>query len=65
MLIREAKGTPARVFARFGTFNNHSSLIGLQTKLIAWGIERGVEKHVELDNLNATDVQSKVTSLLS
>ncbi|KAF9515355.1 hypothetical protein BS47DRAFT_1376265 [Hydnum rufescens UP504] len=44
VLIREAKGTPARVFARF---------------------ERGVEKHVELDNLSATDVQQKVASLLS
>ncbi|KAF8314997.1 NADH dehydrogenase, alpha subcomplex, subunit 2 [Clavulina sp. PMI_390] len=44
VLIREAKGTPARVFARF---------------------ERGVEKHVELDGLNATDVQSKVSTLLS
>jgi len=44
VLIREAKGTPARVFARF---------------------ERGVEKHVELDNLSANDVSSKVQSLVS
>ncbi|KAG8944989.1 hypothetical protein FRC03_001837 [Tulasnella sp. 419] len=43
VLIREAQGTPARVFARF---------------------ERGVEKHVELDNLSSADVQSKVTRLL-
>jgi len=28
-------------------------------------IERGVEKHVELDNLSAVDVHSKVSSLLS
>jgi len=28
------------------------------------GTERGVEKHVELDNLSATDVESKVALLL-
>ncbi|EGO19886.1 NDUFA2, NADH ubiquinone oxidoreductase 10.5kD subunit, partial [Serpula lacrymans var. lacrymans S7.9] len=44
VMIREASGTPARVFARF---------------------ERGVEKHVELDNLSSSDVASKVASLLS
>ncbi|KAJ4465026.1 thioredoxin-like protein [Lentinula edodes] len=44
VLIREAKGTPARIFARF---------------------ERGVEKHVELDNLSASDVETKVAQLLS
>ncbi|KIY52158.1 NADH dehydrogenase, alpha subcomplex, subunit 2 [Fistulina hepatica ATCC 64428] len=43
VLIREAHGTPARVFARF---------------------ERGVEKHVELENLSASDVESKVASLI-
>ncbi|KAM6494974.1 Thioredoxin-like fold [Amanita muscaria] len=43
VLIREASGTPARVFARF---------------------ERGVEKHVELDNLSATEVEDRVTHLL-
>ncbi|KAJ8082584.1 hypothetical protein PM082_008439 [Marasmius tenuissimus] len=43
VLIREANGTPARVFARF---------------------ERGVEKHVELDNLSSNEVESKVTQLL-
>ncbi|KDQ51881.1 hypothetical protein JAAARDRAFT_139498 [Jaapia argillacea MUCL 33604] len=44
VLIREATGTPARVFARF---------------------ERGVEKHVEVDNLSSSDVASKVAQLLS
>ncbi|KDQ16627.1 hypothetical protein BOTBODRAFT_30550 [Botryobasidium botryosum FD-172 SS1] len=43
VLIREAQGTPARVFARF---------------------ERGVERHVELDNLSASDVERKVADLL-
>ncbi|KAF8234542.1 NADH dehydrogenase, alpha subcomplex, subunit 2 [Tricholoma matsutake] len=43
VLIREASGTPARVFARF---------------------ERGVERHVELDNLSAKEVESKVVQLL-
>ncbi|THH27149.1 hypothetical protein EUX98_g7050 [Antrodiella citrinella] len=44
ILIREAKGTPARVFARF---------------------ERGVEKHVEVENLSQTDVASKIAQLLN
>ncbi|KAF9240026.1 NDUFA2, NADH ubiquinone oxidoreductase 10.5kD subunit [Melanogaster broomeanus] len=44
ILIREATGTPARVFARF---------------------ERGVEKHVELDNLSSSEVATKVAQLLS
>lgn len=44
VMIREARGTPARVFARF---------------------ERGVEKHVELDNMSSSDVESKVNQLLS
>jgi len=44
VLIREATGTPARVFARF---------------------ERGVEKHIELDNLSVAEVETKVGQLLS
>ncbi|KAH9475984.1 NADH-ubiquinone oxidoreductase 10.5 kDa subunit [Psilocybe cubensis] len=44
VLVREASGTPARVFVRF---------------------ERGVEKHVELDNLSAAEVETKVGQLLS
>ncbi|OCH91770.1 NADH dehydrogenase alpha subcomplex subunit 2 [Obba rivulosa] len=44
ILIREAQGTPARIFARF---------------------ERGVEKHVEVDNLSSSDVASKVSQLLN
>ncbi|KAF4566279.1 hypothetical protein EYR40_001903 [Pleurotus pulmonarius] len=44
VLIREATGTPARVFARF---------------------EHGLEKHVELDNLSSTEVETKVAQLLS
>ncbi|KAJ7596081.1 thioredoxin-like protein [Mycena floridula] len=43
VLIREASGTPARVFARF---------------------ELGVERHVELENLPAADVETQVTKLL-
>ncbi|KAI0339239.1 NADH dehydrogenase alpha subcomplex subunit 2 [Trametopsis cervina] len=43
ILIREATGTPARVFARF---------------------ERGVEKHVDVENLPQGDVASKVSQLL-
>ncbi|KAI6129336.1 NDUFA2, NADH ubiquinone oxidoreductase 10.5kD subunit [Pisolithus croceorrhizus] len=51
ILIREASGTPARVFARFAEF---LPFIG-----------RGVEKHVELDNLSSGDVTSRVARLLS
>lgn len=43
-MIREANGTPARVFARF---------------------ERGVEKHVELDDLSSSDVAASVARILS
>ncbi|KAI0691132.1 NADH dehydrogenase alpha subcomplex subunit 2 [Cytidiella melzeri] len=43
ILIREAKGTPARVFARF---------------------ERGVEKHIDVENLPQGEVSSKVSQLL-
>ncbi|KZT71204.1 NDUFA2, NADH ubiquinone oxidoreductase 10.5kD subunit [Daedalea quercina L-15889] len=44
IMIREANGTPARVFARF---------------------ERGVEKHVEVDNLSENDVAARVAQLLN
>ncbi|KAJ3475203.1 hypothetical protein NLI96_g11989 [Meripilus lineatus] len=44
ILIREAQGTPARIFARF---------------------ERGVEKHVDLENLSSADVANKVSQLLT
>ncbi|PWN53309.1 putative nadh-ubiquinone oxidoreductase 10.5 kda subunit [Violaceomyces palustris] len=43
-LVRESRGTPARIFARF---------------------ERGVEKQVELDGLSSSDVERKVSELLS
>lgn len=61
MLVREATGTPARVFARFGMY----------TVFLGWPptdfipTERGVEKHVELDNLSAAEVETKVGQLLS
>lgn len=29
------------------------------------GVERGVERHIELDNLSTADVASKVAQLLS
>ena len=64
IMIREAKGTPARVFARFGASNSlhpHSMILtgcgGLS--------ERGVERHVEVDNLPEKDVASRVAQLLN
>ncbi|OJA16451.1 hypothetical protein AZE42_03796 [Rhizopogon vesiculosus] len=44
VMIREANGTPARMFARF---------------------ERGVEKHVDLENLSSSDVAASVARILS
>lgn len=65
ILIREAKDTPARVFARYGTsgvmFQAHIFTPCCFRSLK----ERGVEKHVEVDNLSSTDVASKVAQLLS
>lgn len=43
-MIREASGTPARMFARF---------------------ERGIEKHVELDDLSSSDVAASVARILN
>ncbi|KZO90631.1 NADH dehydrogenase alpha subcomplex subunit 2 [Calocera viscosa TUFC12733] len=43
VLVREAAGTPARIFARF---------------------ERGLEKHVDVDNLSASDIERKVSELV-
>ena len=60
VLIREASGTPARVFARFGAFR--ALRVDGCPKLSA---ERGVERHVELDNLSSSEVASKVAQLLS
>ncbi len=60
VLIREASGTPARVFARFGVSVSCLCIAGVDDH-----VERGREVHVDLDNLSATDVESKVTQLLS
>lgn len=88
MLIREARGTPARVFARFGTLlymlnlgyaidnpiMHMSSIFAFPclinasprcSPVIHNTLERGVERHVELDNLPEAEVTSKVASLLS
>ncbi|KAI6130976.1 NDUFA2, NADH ubiquinone oxidoreductase 10.5kD subunit [Pisolithus croceorrhizus] len=69
ILIREASGTPARVFARFGAFLVHVLQRALRPSLglaeLLPFIGRGVEKHVELDNLSSGDVTSRVARLLS
>ncbi|KAG8909635.1 hypothetical protein FRC00_009749 [Tulasnella sp. 408] len=66
VLIREARGTPARAFARFGTYSRNQPT-SCQSELRNADLtpEYGVEKHVELDNLSTTDVQTKVTELLN
>lgn len=69
-LVREAAGTPARVFARFGackprgdrahlSFHEHC-LLTCDMDLT----ERGVEKHAELDGLSASEVEKKMADLL-
>lgn len=62
VLIREARGTPARVFARFGTV---IIIICLAGSLCQHCAELGIERHVALDNLSAADVEIKVSELLS
>jgi hypothetical protein len=73
VLIREASGTPARVFARFGMCTS-VCLVSVSTLFpcihdisppLPVFTEKGVEKHVELDNLSQADVESKVAQLLS
>lgn len=63
VLIREVRDTPARMFARYGV-----SYILVQVDFIFslfWCSERGVEKHVELDNLSSAEVERKVSDLLA
>lgn len=65
ILIREAKGTPARVFARFGEFSSLFESFTLLKARHGHPIERGVEKHVDIENLSHGDVTSKVSELLN
>ena len=62
ILIRQAKGTPARVFARFGV----CSELLCCSSFANWRhlVERGVEKHVEVEGLPASDVASRISQLL-
>jgi hypothetical protein len=65
VLIREASGTPARVFARFGAYRlslQHPSYPAVTTYNFT---EAGVERKVELDNLSSSDVAAKIAQLLS
>jgi NADH dehydrogenase (ubiquinone) 1 alpha subcomplex subunit 2 len=61
VLIREANGTPARVFARFGACT--LAVVSLLPYVLK--PEHGVEKHVELDGLSEVEVVSKVEQLLN
>lgn len=60
-MIREASGTPARVFARFGAHNYSQNTFASYLYRL---IEQGVEKKVELDNLSSSEVASKISQLL-
>lgn len=65
IMIREAKGTPARAFARFGA---SSSLHLPSSKPVAdaWlVVERGVEKNVSLEGLDEKSVGEKIGELVS
>lgn len=52
----------SRALVRYAHSYTEFALLTFYSPLIA---ERGVEKHVELDNLPETEVSSKVASLLS
>jgi hypothetical protein len=63
VLIREARDTPARVFARFGV--SYFPLVSSSFTHQSYGTsERGVERHVEIDNLSLSDIDAKVAQLL-
>ncbi|KAG9220020.1 hypothetical protein CCMSSC00406_0006933 [Pleurotus cornucopiae] len=64
VLIREATGTPARVFARFGAYFTFAWYT-TDVNPALWQPEHGLEKHVELDNLSSTEVETRVAQLLS
>lgn len=61
LLVREAKDTPARVFARFGA----CIPAGLLGALAEGTAERGVERHVEVDGLSAEEVDKAVSTLVA
>jgi hypothetical protein len=60
ILIREAQGTPARAFARFGSSSIYSCHVLCSDKVA----ERGVERNVTLDGLTSKDVATKISELL-
>lgn len=65
VLIRQAAGTPARAFARFGASSVFFAQSGL-TKLMCVGVatERGLEKQVALDGADGKEVERRIESLL-
>jgi NADH dehydrogenase (ubiquinone) 1 alpha subcomplex subunit 2 len=60
ILLREAQGTPARAFARFGSLSTHAC----HTPYSENPAERGVERNVTLDGLSSKDVATKISELL-
>jgi len=60
ILIREAQGTPARAFARFGSLSTHACHAAYSEN----PAERGVERNVTLDGLSSKDVATKISELL-
>lgn len=61
IMVRQARGTPARAFVRYGTSHLDVPVCVL---ILQPAPEKGDEKHVELDNLNQADVSSKIAQLL-
>jgi NADH dehydrogenase (ubiquinone) 1 alpha subcomplex subunit 2 len=62
VLIREANGVPARIFARFGASRTASKVLGLATHF--GKIEKGVEQHIVVDNLSPGEITTKFSKLL-
>lgn len=60
ILIREAQGTPARAFARFGSLSTLVCRASFSDEVA----ELGVERNVTLDGLSSKDVATKISELL-
>ena len=63
VLIREANGVPARIFARFGASAQLPRLPGLISHIVK--TEKGVEQHILVDNLSPAEITTKFSKLLS
>ncbi|WFD26926.1 hypothetical protein MNAN1_001915 [Malassezia nana] len=64
-LVREAQGTPARMFVRLGTYTIFFVDANSVRRMDAVALERGMEKKAEIDGLEASAIEKKLMELLS